>query len=498
MNNILWGSITVLLCLAGYYISWKYYKSDKIAISLSVLVLCGFLLRLFVSFDLYIHPWDEMLHALVAKNLLKHPFLPTLYDNPVLPFDYRNWLGNHIWVHKQPFPLWTIASSLYVFGINEVAVRIPSILMTTTGIALTYYIGKHFFNCKIGYLSAFLYSISGIIIEMTSGRIPTDHVDVGFLFFIQLAVVFAIKFSKDKNFIYNILCGISIGIAILCKWLPALIVLPIWLLLLLKTNELSNKQIFYNFLVLMFFICVTFLPWQIYTAIYFPAETQYSQLLNFKHITEALDNQGGPFYYYFDGLRIHYGELMYIPMLWFLWKTFKHRSNKRYISIAIWFLVPYLFFSFVETKMKGFTLFTAPAIFMINALFFHYLYRYRNRFKYKWLINTFLILTILLAIRYSLERVKPFYNLDRNPQWTIDIKNLKKSGYGEKTLLFNTPNPLETMFHTEITAYRETPDIHTINRLMSEGYIVLINNKDELAPEYRNLEKITYVNLSKK
>ena len=148
--------------------------------------------------------------------------------------------------------------------------------------------------------------------------------------------------------------------------------------------------------------------------------------------------------------------------------------------------------------MKGFTLFTAPAIFMINALFFHYLYRYRNRFKYKWLINTFLILTILLAVRYSLERVKPFYNLDRNPQWTIDIKNLKKSGYGEKTLLFNTPNPLETMFHTEITAYRETPDVHTINRLMSEGYIVLINNKDELAPEYRNLEKITYVYLSKK
>ena len=297
-----------------------------------------FVLRLFVSFDLYIHPWDEMLHALVAKNLLKHPFLPTLYDNPVLPFDYRNWLGNHIWVHKQPFPLWTIASSLYIFGINEVAVRIPSILMTTTGIALTYYIGKHFFNSKIGYLSAFLYSISGIIIEMTSGRIPTDHVDVGFLFFIQLAVVFAIKFSKDKNFIYNILCGISIGIAILCKWLPAFIVLPIWLLLLLKTKELSNKHIFYNFLVLMFFICMTFLPWQIYTAIYFPAETQYSQLLNFKHITEALDNQGGPFYYYFDGLRIHYGELMYIPAIGSYGKRLNTEAIKGIFQLQFGFL----------------------------------------------------------------------------------------------------------------------------------------------------------------
>jgi len=496
MNNILWGSITVLFCIAGYYYSWKYYKSDKIAYSVFLLVLCGFLLRLFVSFDLYIHPWDEMLHALVAKNFIKHPLLPTLYDNPLLPFDFKDWLGNHIWVHKQPFPIWGIAASLYVFGIHEISVRIPSIILTTCGIWLTYYIGTYFFNKKVGYLSAFLYSISGLIIEMTSGRIPTDHVDVFFLFFVQLSVFFAIKFSKKLNISYNILCGISIGIAILCKWMPALIVLPIWFLILLRTNKLTYKQIFYDFLVLIFFVCLIFLPWQIYTGIYFPAETQYSQLLNFKHITEVLDKQGGPFYYYFDGLRIHYGELIYIPVVWFFWKTIKHRNNHRYLSVAVWFLFPFIFFSFVETKMKGFTLFTAPAIFMINALFFHYLFRYRNRFKYKWIINTFLILTIILAVRYSIERVKPFNNSDRNPQWTIDIKNLKEQGYESKTVLFNTTHPLETMFHTDITAYRITPDTSTINRLISEGYTILINKKEELLPEYSNLENVKYINLS--
>jgi len=497
MNNVLWGSITVFLCLIGYYYSWIYYKSDKTANAVFLLVLCGFLLRLFVSFDLYIHPWDEMLHALVAKNFLKHPLLPTLYDNPILPVDYKNWLGNHIWVHKQPFPMWGIASSLYVFGIHEISVRIPSILLTSTGIAITYYIASHFFNKKVGYLSAFLYSINGLIIEMTSGRIPTDHVDVFFLFFIQLAVFFAIKYSKEFNLTYNILCGISIGIAILSKWMPALIVLPIWLLIIIKTKKLNNKQTLNNFLVLLFFVCLTFMPWQIYTGIYFPAETQYSQYLNFKHITDVLDNQGGPFYYFFDGLRIHYGELIYIPFIWFFWKTFKHRRNTRYLAVAVWFIVPYLFFSFVATKMKGFTLFTAPAIFMIYALFFHYLFRYRKRFKYKWIINTFLVLTILLAVRYSLERVKPYFNLDRNPQWTLDIKDLKQQGYGSSTVLFNTPHPMETMFHTDIIAYRITPDISTINRLSSEGYTILINNKEELLPEYRNLERVKYINLAK-
>lgn len=496
MNNVLWGSITVLLCLIGYYYSWKYYKSDKTVNAVFLLVFCGFLLRLFVSFDLYIHPWDEMLHALVAKNFLKHPLLPTLYDNPILPVDYKNWLGNHIWVHKQPFPIWGIAASLYVFGIHEISVRIPSILLTTTGIAITYYTASHFFNKKVGYLSAFLYSINGLIIEMTSGRIPTDHVDVFFLFFIQLGVFFAIKYSEKFNITYNILCGISIGIAILCKWMPALIVLPIWFLILIHTKKLNNKQIFYNFIVLMFFVCLTFMPWQIYTWTYFPAEAQYSQYLNFKHITDVLDNQGGPFYYFFDGLRIHYGELIYIPFIWFFWKMFRHRKNKRYLAVAVWFLVPYIFFSFVATKMKGFTLFASPAIFMIYALFFHYLFRYRKRFRYRWIINTFLVLTIVFAIRYSLERVKPYFNLERNPKWTLDIKDLKQQGYGSRTVLFNTPHPLETMFHTDITAYRITPDISTINRLASEGYTILINNKEELLPEYRNLERVKYINLS--
>jgi hypothetical protein len=53
------------------------------------------------------------------------------------------------------------------------------------------------------------------------------------------------------------------------------------------------------------------------------------------------------------------------------------------------------------------------------------------------------------------------------------------------------------MFHTDIIAYRITPDISTINRLASEGYTILINNKEELLPEYRNLERVKYINLSK-
>ena len=35
--------------------------------------------------------WDEGFHAVVARNLTKHPLKFTLYDQPWLPYDYKGW-----------------------------------------------------------------------------------------------------------------------------------------------------------------------------------------------------------------------------------------------------------------------------------------------------------------------------------------------------------------------------------------------------------------------
>lgn len=102
------------------------------------LLVIGFLLRLYTANDKYLHNWDERYHALVAKNMMTEPFAPKLYKNPVLDYDYRYWSSNHIWLHKQPFPLWCITLSFKLFGVNELALRLPSIFLTTLGIYLTF------------------------------------------------------------------------------------------------------------------------------------------------------------------------------------------------------------------------------------------------------------------------------------------------------------------------------------------------------------------------
>ncbi len=494
MENLVFGILTVILCSIGYYLSWKFWRNDQYSLAIVLLLLCGLFLRIYVSADFYLHPWDERFHALVAKNLIKHPLKPTLYDNPVFPYDFKVWNGNYIWLHKQPLPLWTMSLSMWLFGINEISLRIPSIFLSTIGIWLTYSIGSYIFNRKVGYLAAFLYSINGLIIELTGGRVATDHIDIFFLFFIELAVFFSILFILKNKTFYNILAGISMGAAILSKWLPALIVLPIWLLLIVDSKKFKTTTILFQFTVMLFTSILIFLPWQIYIFNVFPAEARWEASFNFKHITEVLDEQTGPFYYYFNKIRINYGELIYLPLIWFLWKNFKNLKNKKELSIAAWFLIPFLFFSFVKTKMQAYILFTSPALIFMTADFFFWLSEYQKKYKLKLLTGLILLLLIALPLRYCIERIKPFKIIERNPQWVKDLKKIDNKEF-RNGILFNYDKPVEAMFYTNLVTYSFIPDKETILNLIEKGYTVIINQNEEIPEDIKSLKGVIFENL---
>jgi 4-amino-4-deoxy-L-arabinose transferase len=482
MDNLSQGIITLIVASAAFLLSWHQFRLGNHRIALLLLMLGGLILRVYTSSDMFLHYWDERYHALVAKNLIDNPLKPTLYANPLLPFDFRDWTQNHIWLHKQPLPLWLMASSLWLFGINEIAIRLPSIIMSTAGIAITYVIGKHFFDHRIAFLAAFFFAIHGLIIELTAGRVATDHIDIAFLFFIQLAIFLSIQYVRTGKPIFNIMVGLAMGAAILSKWLPALIVLPIWLLMVLDSGKANYKTIALQFLVLLITGFATFLPWQIYIFTCFPAEAAWESNYNIRHLHEAIEEHQGSVFYFLDKIRIIYGELIYLPLLWFLYRTAKDQRNLKRLAITIWFLIPFLFFSFARTKMQAYLLFTSPALFLITADFFMTISDYKMQLKWKWLINIVLILLIALPVRYSFERIKPFRKIERNPEWVSNLKELSKD-VNEKVVLFNYANPVEAMFYTDMTVYPQLPDKETIKRLIREGYTVVINDEGQLPEE---------------
>ena len=434
---------------------WHFLRKRKFQYAVVFILILGFGLRMFVATDPFLHEWDERYHALVAKNTINGPLKPTLYINPILDYDYKNWVGNHVWVHKQPMTLWILATSMKIFGVNLFGLRFLTVLISLLAVWLTYLIGSKLYDKKVGIIAAYLHGINGLIIEQTGGRVATDHVDVLFLFFIEMAMWFIITYQGKRAWWNLMLIGASTGFAVLTKWLPALIIFPVFFAFDYK-GWFDKKTMLHAFIIGLTILAVS-APWQIFTAIQYPLENAWEKHFNWLHITSVLDNQGGPFYYFFSKLRIHYGEIMYLPFIWLVIRK-KNWFDRKKLALLAWMMIPLLFFSIPKTKMQGYTLFIAPAVFIVLALFVRNLSFSIPRLEkssYQWIAKLIIGLLLFLPVRYCIERTKPFSTENRTPPIYMNrVLELQKNNT-ESLVIEGCSHPIETMFFTNHTAYEQ-------------------------------------------
>ncbi len=477
-SNITIGIITVLASLLCYYVSWLQIKKGNTKASIAWIMAGSLALKIFTSADFFLHEWDERYHALVAKNMMDNPFKPMLYENPVMPYDYTMWTGNHVWLHKQPLPLWIISISFKIFGVNEIALRLPSIIASIILIVLVFKIASSLFNKKIAYICAILISFDWSIISHATGVDATDHYDLFFVFFITLSIYYCLKSISSKRYIYHFAGAVSMGFAVLCKWLPGMIVLPIYFLLLYDSYSYSFFQIIKRMASFLFVSILVFLPWQLYTFNQFPLEAGWEYTYNKRHFFEELESHGNPFLYYFINMLRGFGELVYIPVLWFIYSFFRNKINYKHAAVLVWFILPYTFFTFAQTKMPAYTMCAAPAVFLMIAYFIQNILidgKFNNTLKYLLILSFF-----ILPFIHTLEVVKPFENRDRSPAWIEQVKQINKIKKDKPLIVFNSPKDrnIETMFYADCTSYSNIPADSTIQRLKSEGYdIYILPNK---------------------
>jgi len=489
--NIL-GVLFLFCCIIVGFLAFYFEHKENYRLSIFLLLLLGFGLRAYAASDFNLHCWDERYHALVAKNMIQYPLQPFLYRNALLPYDYTNWTINHVWLHKQPLSLWLMAFSLKMFGINEFAVRFPSVLFSTISIWLVYSIGKYFSDKKVAFLAAFFFAINGLIIEICAGRVATDHPDTLFVFFILLSIFFVIKFI-ELNGLYNLLVGVSLGVALLTKWLPALIVLPIWLVLVWDTKKYTIRQIIVQFVLIVGTAMIVFLPWQFYIHFQFPKEAIWERIYNTRHFWETLEGQGGTWYYYINRIRIDYGELIYLPIIWVFYRFARNLKELKLLALIVWFAIPIIFFSIAATKMNGYLLIGSPALFIICSVFFYELKATIVNSKLVWFKRLVLILMIGLPIRYCIERLKPFDTTNKKkPQWVVDLKNWNQKE-NSKAVLFGYNAPIEAMFYTNATVYEVMPSSNTIVSLQKLGYTIFITDYSMPSKELKDLKGVTVV-----
>lgn len=466
----------------------KFFDHHKSAILLVMILLLGTWLRVRLSQDCYVHKWDERFHALVAKNAMKEPLKPTLYNTPLLPYDYTKWYSNHVWVHKQPLPIWLITISYSTFGVGDFATRVPSLIFGILSIYITCLLGKYLFDRKTALLAAFFMAINGLVIEIGSGRIATDHYDLLFMSLIELAILFAYHNSVSKKTVHSFISGLFIGLAILTKWLPGLIVLMIHYFFL-KRQGFTLSQSAKHICISLVTSLITFLPWQIYILTYFPNEAKWEYLHNWLHLSQELDGQTGGYFYFLDKIRINYSEIIYIPLIYMIYTLYKNKfKENQLMAFFVWIFVPILFFSIAKTKMQGYILFICPALFLITAHFFFEL-------KDRWLkmihnksLKIFsillLIAIIILPLRYCLERTAFGFKAPKKEDY-VDLYKSITPTLPAKALVLNVKEPIEFMFYTGSIAY-STDNID--NRLKDSishlGYeiFVLDSNKGTITP----------------
>ena len=482
MPHYLIAFATIFLASACILFSYINYLKSNFQTAAFLLVAAGFFLRFFVASDLFLHEWDERYHALVAKNMMDNFFEPKLYRLALLPYDYRDWSSGYIWLHKQPLPLWCMAISMKLFGVNEIALRLPSVIISGIAVYLTYFIGKRLFSEKIGLLAAFFHAINGLIIEITGGRVATDHIDVFFLFFVELAVVFSIIYSEKPKMLFNVLTGICIGLAVLCKWLPAFIVLPIWLIL--NYNRAGLFKTATSLLVILISASVVFTPWQIYAHGKYPMEYANEMLHNYRHFVEVLDGNGGGFFYFFDKLFITLNEFIWIAFAWFCVKIYKDKTplsggtKVGAAALATWVIIPFIFFTFAKTKMQGYLLFTYPALFVVLASFCDWLLNQNKNPKMVLLQRVLFAVIVGLSIRFSIERMKPLQDQSVQLSWANEFRKMDdKTG---KKVYFNVKHCIEGMFYTNSIMYGYLPTVQQVDDLKTKGYEVVINNNPNL------------------
>ncbi len=446
------------------------------AARLTFIVAAAFIIRLDPAWQLSLHIWDESVHAVVAKHLISHPLRPTLYDNPVLSAPADDWTLTEVWLHKPPLALWLMAASLSAFGIDALALRLPSLLLSTAGVLVTFLIGRRLYDARVALLAAALQAVNGLLVALSSGRRVADHVDTVLVACVQIGLLAAFSARDDRKAARAAwITGVALGLGILAKSMPAFLILAVavvwWsgMFGMRRSLGLTGRA--------LIAAAAVSLPWLVYTRLAFPEEARLAGEYTLRHITTVLEGHGGSIWFYLSAMPHYFGELIYLPAGWYVARAFRRHASPDERAIAAWIVVPVATFSLMATKLPGFIAIAAPALFLVQAVFWlrvrEWFGRRRNLFARGGLV---VVMTLLVALpaRYLLEPTGAFERRDRHQTFTRQIMDLDAKFNATQAVVFNVPRPFEFMFYSRYQAYDRMPTPADIDTLRARGLAVVI------------------------
>ena len=307
---------------------------------------------------------DEGRYASIAREMLESGDYLTPRLNYIKHF------------HKPPLAYWMITLSYVSFGMDEFTARLPVALLGIGGMLITFILAKHMGHSNLCSFVSSLILLTSVQYYAWTQILSSDMI---FSFFIYLAILglwFGI-IGKDSKMIYLLYAGLSF--AFLVKGPVAIILLLfIFLVYTLVTRDYSLfKKLRFARGFIIFIVLTS--PWFVYECMVNPGLFKY--FIFYQSLSRLLSTTHGR-----DGSLLYFLPVFlagFMPWIVFLpnavrgkikFSNLKHRlisdSDKPWIFLIIWLIVPFLFFSLSKSQLSGYILpiYPAAAILVGNYL----------------------------------------------------------------------------------------------------------------------------------
>lgn len=409
----------LMLAFLGFFLSLFFIQVTAMErYAIIPLIIGAFFYRLYnITIHDFLFLWDEQFHAVVARNMITHPFKPMYLPHPILPYDPVNWVGNHVWLHKQPLFLWQIAVFIHLFGNTAWAVRVPDLIMTTLLVPVIYRMGFLLWNRRTGILASMMFTGSYFLFTLVSGAQFTDHNDVSFVCYVTLSLWSWLEYVKSssvrRRFFFLILTGVFAGCAVLVKWLVGLVVFSGWMVYILIQREKRKNWKNYFQLSFSLVVClVVFLPWQLYILNMFPQESIYEYQQGTNHFFQAIEGHSGNGHGWLYDLKTfsrEYGLKLFYWIIALIFFTVLSKKRDLTVAFSSYFVIVFLFFGIAATKMPAFTFISVSVIYIIFAAFLDSISIFLKKIISSHWIRLFLVNSLILFVLSNIFQLSTLY-----------------------------------------------------------------------------------------
>jgi len=463
---------------------WLWWRQDQ-RWALVLLTVGALILRLFsATLDPFLNQWDECFHALVAKHMVADPCTPRLFVEGVLPTT-GGWTQAGIWLHKPPFFLWLISASLAIFGLEPWAVRLPSALLLTALVPVTFRMGDILVGKQAGWIAALFTACSYYLMELTAGAVTTDHNDAMFIATVAFSWWALLELWEFGGRGWAAVAGLFAAFAVLTKMYVGAMVFAPWVIAATLRNE---KRSWWQFLIgagIAFGISAI---WFGSIALRFPQELFAQLAFDTGHLGEVVEGHAGDASFHFlaiDQLMAPFTWWLVLPAYGFLVWRVKRMEHRLFLLVLL--LLTHGLFAWADTKMPSFTMALFPLY--VVALAFALVSMTETLIVDRFRSWALLVVPIVLAGYFlNIEVLQHRHTLASPPkihqQWrqqqleAIPVLNQLESMISDptKSVVYHVPalHHIQFMFATGIEATDQLPAAADAERLLAQGYTVYV------------------------